>query len=163
MRIGISGHQNLGAVTVIDWTRTQMRYELGKRDFSCGLSSLASGADQLFAEVVLSLGKDLEAVIPCHNYEAAFTDSVSLEQFRKLKRKASTSYILDFKEPTEEAFYEGGRRIVELSDLMIFVWDGKPAEGHGGTADIVNYAREAGREHVWINPANRFSSTAPKS
>ena len=72
MKIGISGHQNLGSMNVVDWVRAQIKDELTKRDFSSGVSSLAEGADQLFAEVVLTLGKLLEVIIPCHNYESAF-------------------------------------------------------------------------------------------
>jgi hypothetical protein len=153
MRIGISGHQNLGTIRVIDWIRAQMNDELTKRDFTFGVTSLAEGADQLFAEAVLTLGKLLEVVIPCHNYESAFKNPVAAQQFRNLKHRASTCYVLDFQRPSEEAFYQAGRRIVEVSDLMIFVWNGKPAQGHGGTADTFDYANQLGREFVWINPA----------
>jgi hypothetical protein len=153
MRIGVSGHQNIGAIHVVDWVRAQITDELRKRQFVSGVSSLAEGADQLFAEIVLDLGKLLEVVIPCRNYETAFANPAAAEQFRDLKRRASTSSVLSFDEPCEEAFYQAGRRIVEISDLMIFVWNGRPAKGHGGTGDIVAYARELGREFIWINPA----------
>jgi hypothetical protein len=153
MRIGVSGHQNIGAIDVVDRVRAQVADELRKRPFISGVSSLAEGADQLFAEIVLNLGKLLEVVIPCRNYEAAFANPVAAKQFRELKKRAFTSSVLSFEEPCEEAYYQAGRRIVEVSDLMIFVWNGKPAKGHGGTADIVAYAQELGREFVWINPA----------
>ena len=153
MKIGISGHQNLGSTNVVDWVRVQIRTELTKRDFSSGVSSLAEGADQLFAEIVLTLGKLLEVVIPCRNYESAFKNPVAAQRFRNLKDKASTSYVLNFEGPSEEAFYQAGRSIVEASDLMVFVWNGKPAKGHGGTADIVGYAQQLDREFIWINPA----------
>jgi hypothetical protein len=152
MKIGISGHQNLGTADVIDWTRAQIREELRKRDFACGVSSLADGADQLFAAVVIDFGKVLEVVIPCRGYEAAFTNPVAAKRFRDLKQRASKSYVLDFEGPSEKAFYEAGKRVVDMSDLMIAVWNGKPAKGLGGTADIVAYARKA-RKPVWcINP-----------
>jgi len=160
LKIGISGHQNLGTADVIDWTRAQMRHELLKRDFACGLTSLADGADQLFAEVVLSLGKPLEVIIPCKNYEAAFTSLVARKRFRNLKHRVSKAYVLDFEHPSEEAFYQAGRRIVELSDLMIFVWNGKPAKGHGGTADIIAYADQSSRPYVRIDPTKAPTSRA---
>jgi hypothetical protein len=163
MKIGISGHQHLGSASVVEWVRAQIKAELTKRDFSSGVSSLAEGADQLFAEIVLTLGKVLEVVIPCRNYESAFKNPTAAQQFRSLKNKASASYVLNFEGPSEEAFYQAGRSIVEASDLMVFVWNGKSAKGHGGTAEIVDYAREAGRQYVWINPTNSFSSKAPKS
>jgi hypothetical protein len=41
---------------------------------------------------------------------------------------------------------------VDLSDLLIAVWDGKEAKGKGGTADIVRYARERDTEVVVLWP-----------
>ena len=120
-------------MNVVKWVRTQIKNELTKRDFSSGVSSLAEGADQLFAEIVLTLGKSLEVVIPCHNYESAFQNPIAAQQFRNLMNRASRSYSLHFEGPSEEAFYQAGRSIVEASDLMVFVWNGKPAKGHGDT------------------------------
>jgi hypothetical protein len=153
MKIGISGHQHLGSVNVVHRVRAQIKDELAKRDFSSGVSSLAEGADQLFAEVVLTLGKLLEVIIPCHNYESAFNNPIAAQEFRNLKNRASTCYVLNFEGPSEEAFYQAGCSIVDASDLMVFVWNGSPAKGHGGTADIVHYAQQLKREFVWINPA----------
>lgn len=48
---------------------------------------------------------------------------------------------------------EAGRRVVNLSDLLIAVWDGEVAKGKGGTVDIVCYARERGRNVVILWPA----------
>ncbi|HWX16200.1 MAG TPA: hypothetical protein VNY07_06405 [Chthoniobacterales bacterium] len=158
MKIGISGHQNLGPVNVVEWVRAQIRDELIRRDFSSGVSSLAEGADQLFAELVVTLGKLLEVVIPCRNYESAFKNPIAAQQFRSLKDKAVRSYILNFDGPSEEAFFQAGRSIVDASDLMVFVWNGKPAKGHGGTADIVDYAKQVDREFIWINPARAEAS-----
>src|SRR5207248_297203 len=129
MKIGISGHQDLGTTEVVNWVRAQITGELTKRDFVSGVSSLADGADQLFAEVVLALGKPLEVVIPCHGYEAAFTDPLAAQRFRQLKNRAAASSILLFEGPSEEAFYQAGRRIVDVSDFMLFVWNGKPSKG----------------------------------
>jgi len=36
----------------------------------------------------------------------------------------------------EDAYMAAGRRVVDLSDVMIAVWNAKPAKGKGGTADI---------------------------
>jgi hypothetical protein len=152
MKIGISGHQNLGTADVIDWTRAQMRDELRKRDFACGVSSLADGADQLFADVIIDFGKLLEVVIPCHGYEGAFTNPLAAKRFRDLKKKASKSYVLNFEGPSEKAFYEAGKRVVQLSDLLVAVWNGKPAAGLGGTADIVKYALGCNKDVLHINP-----------
>ena len=37
---------------------------------------------------------------------------------------------------------------------MIFVWDGKPAAGIGGTGDVVDYARALGKPLIVIDRAS---------
>lgn len=34
--------------------------------------------------------------------------------------------------------------LVGMADRLLAVWDGKPARGFGGTADVVAYARRVG-------------------
>ena len=53
--------------------------------------------------------------------------------------------------PTREAAYElAGHWIVEHSDILVALWDGEPARGQGGTADIVAFAVERARPILWI-------------
>ncbi|MGD1058024.1 MAG: DUF4231 domain-containing protein, partial [Solirubrobacteraceae bacterium] len=44
----------------------------------------------------------------------------------------------------EEAYDRAGRYIVDRSDVLIAIWDGREPQGHGGTAEIVEYARQCG-------------------
>jgi len=46
---------------------------------------------------------------------------------------------------------EAGESIVNEADVLVAVWDGKPAAGLGGTADVVTYARNLGKPLIWIN------------
>ncbi len=50
-----------------------------------------------------------------------------------------------------------GRAVADRSDLLLAVWDGAPAAGLGGTADIVRYAEERGKavEIIWPEGARR--------
>ncbi|MDP9110532.1 MAG: hypothetical protein M3M96_02725, partial [Candidatus Eremiobacteraeota bacterium] len=59
---------------------------------------------------------------------------------------------LPYDAPTGEAFLAAGKYLVENSDILFAVWDGEPSRGIGGTADVVSYARSAGRHIVRINP-----------
>lgn len=52
---------------------------------------------------------------------------------------------LPFSEPSEEAFYAAGKAVVDACDWLIAVWDGEPARGLGGSADVVAYARNRGK------------------
>ena len=51
-----------------------------------------------------------------------------------------------------EWVWAAGKAIAERSDLVLAVWDGRPAGGLGGTADVVKYARERGTTVAVIWP-----------
>jgi hypothetical protein len=103
---------------------------------------LAAGADQLFAELVVGRGGELRAVIPCAGYEETFADRRDKDRYRTLLNSATSVVELPFPSPSEEAYFAAGQRVVDSCDELVAVWDGLPAKGRGGTADIVAYARE---------------------
>ncbi len=149
---GITGHQ-----TIPEEALSRINLDLSKvlNQFSAGLigvTSLAAGADQLFAKKVLELGGKLNVVIPCSNYERTFSNHTDLECFLNLLNEAEKIETLDFAAPSEEAFLEAGYRVVDSSLMLIAIWDGRAAKGKGGTADIVNYARERNIEVLIIWP-----------
>jgi hypothetical protein len=146
MRLGISGHQDISPEIVSYVKPILTRLVNDQKDPVVGVSSLAAGADQLFGSVVLETDGSLHAIIPCDGYERTFTDAQALNQFRSLLARAETIETLPYPEPSEEAFLEAGRRVVDNSDLLIAVWDGKPAAGKGGTADVVEYAHDKNRQ-----------------
>lgn len=117
-----------------------------------GVCSLAVGSDQLFATEVLREGGQLHAVVPCKRYETTFAGSESLSRYESLLRRAVLVEFGAFPGPSEEAFFAAGKRVVTLSDRLLAVWDGKPARGRGGTADVVAYATALGKEVVVIWP-----------
>ena len=80
-------------------------------------------------------------VLPCAGYEASFKDPAGLERFLSLRSEAHTVERMEFPAPSEEAYLAAGRRVVECSDMLLAVWDGRPAKGKGGTADVVEHAR----------------------
>lgn len=117
-----------------------------------GICALAAGADQLFARLVIEQGGRLHVVIPCRGYETTFSTDEELAEFRSLLEQATEVERMEFPNPSERAFLAAGRRVADLSDRVIAVWDGKPARGLGGTADIVAYAREHQKATVVIWP-----------
>lgn len=147
--IGISGHQKAPGVV---WRLMESRvtHLLGSPPFR-GVSSLAAGADQKFADLVIRLGGDLLVVVPSDNYVASFERSTDRTRFEVLLNQAVSTERLDYDEPSEDAFLAAGRRVVDLCDLLVAVWDGLPAQGKGGTADVVAYARHQGKpvEVIW--------------
>lgn len=152
MRLGISGHQNLSPEVIAYVKPILIRLINERKNNLIGVSSLAAGADQLFAAVILEQGGSLHAIIPCRGYERTFSKKGSLDHFKLLLRKAHRIETLDHPKPSEEAFLNAGHSVVDNSDLLIAVWDGEPAVGKGGTADVVDYARSCGTEVKVIWP-----------
>ncbi|WP_211269041.1 hypothetical protein [Saccharothrix syringae] len=145
MIIGISGHQNLPEAArrrAEDDIRALLR---GQHEPFTGMASLAEGADQLFAELVLAAGGKLHAVIPSLAYETTFRGN-ALDTYLRLLDAAADTTRLPFDVPDESAYHAAGNYIVEHCDLLVAVWDGQPARGLGGTGDAVAHARMLGRE-----------------
>lgn len=117
-----------------------------------GVTSLAIGADTLFARLVLELGGALEAVVPFGDYEDRFADERDRQDYRSLLGRAARVEILQRHGTDEEAYYAAGKRVADLSALLILVWDGKPAAGLGGTADIAEYVRQSRKAIIHLNP-----------
>jgi hypothetical protein len=157
MVVGVAGHQDIpeSAAQFIETGIVQLLRRLGG-EFT-GASSLAAGADQLFAQVVQRLGGHLHVVIPSDGYETTFVDAGALGLFKLLLQKADTVETLNHTHPSDEAFLDAGRRIVDLSQVLVAVWDGLGARGVGGTADIVQYANKKGIEvvNVWPSGTDR--------
>jgi len=151
-RLGVTGHQVL-PTTVLALIKADLQEAVDRAGTNAtGVTSLAAGSDQLFAREVLAAGGQLYAVLPCQGYAATFDGSDQVT-YQDLLEQAETVETLPFAEPSEQAFYAAGRRVVDLCDLLLAIWDGQPARGLGGTADVVTYARQSGREVRVIWPA----------
>ncbi|MFC4586300.1 hypothetical protein [Sphaerisporangium corydalis] len=107
------------------------------------MSCLADGADQIFARVVLALGGTLEAVV-C---SASYRDDLPVDthdEYDMFMSAAEEIHRLRYAESSSESHMEGSRVMLDLAEELYAVWDGKPARGYGGTADVVAEARERG-------------------
>lgn len=144
IRIGVTGHQELPRSS-IDYITLGIREVLTAYDETIGLSSLAAGADQLFAEELLAVGGRLHAIIPAYGYSATL-DKRDAANYERLLAAAVRVTRLPFLVPTDAAYQAAGRWIAEHSDLLIAVWDGQPARGLGGTADAVAHAHRLNRD-----------------
>lgn len=156
MRIGVTGHQDREGA---DWACVEraLRKELAHlTDAREAFSSLAAGTDQLFTETALGLGIPVTAVIPLTGYERFF-ESQALARYRQLLGQCRR-LDLDWKGDEERAFFEAGKYIVQHVDTIFAVWDGKEAEGLGGTADVVNFARKSGKRIIHLNPLTQSVS-----
>ena len=153
-QVGITGHQRLDDPEAWSWVTGVMRVELSAvTPPLVGVTSLAIGADQLFARLVLERGGKLHAVLPFADIERSFFPA-EVPVYRELVAQ-STVEVLRTAGTDEDAYLAAGLRIVELSDVLFAVWDGKPAKGKGGTADVVSYATSRRLPFVHIDPISR--------
>lgn len=156
-RIGITGHRDLD-----EPTRGMVRSVLRSivRAYSpaelVGVTCLADGADTLFAQAVTAHGGRLEVVVPSARYRECLP-APHRRVYDDLLSEAAIVHRLDHVEPGPTAYSAGGERMLALIDRLVAVWDGLPARGVGGTAEVVAAACARGLpvEVVWPSGARR--------
>ncbi|KIE24638.1 hypothetical protein LK08_23695 [Streptomyces sp. MUSC 125] len=142
--MGITGHRGLRTEV-----EAQVRFLLADQvkayesaDLT-GVSCIADGPDSWFAEAVLKHGGRLEVVVPAAEYREGLPDWHH-PVYDWLISRAADVHHTGLTESTSEAHQAGSEILVGLVDELIAVWDGKPARGYGGTADVVAYAERTG-------------------
>jgi len=143
-RIAISGHRGLSSA-VEDFVDRKIRDELSRFDPGdlVGLSCLADGADQIFARAIVDLGGKLEVFVPALQYRESLP-AQALDEYDDLLSRAVKVHNLDHVESTSESHMGASVQMLDSADLVFAVWDGNPARGFGGTADVVSRAEEIG-------------------
>jgi len=130
------------------------------------LSPLAEGADRVAARAILAYpGARLDVVLPLSmdDYLEDFETEESKLEFHELIGESRRPVELrhrrirdDRHDPDSQAelrkdcYKSAGQYVVDHCDLLIALWDGEPARGRGGTAEIVTYACEQRRPVIRI-------------
>jgi hypothetical protein len=120
-----------------------------------GVTGLAAGADSVFADVVLAHEGALHVVLAYADFEQSLTSDDDRSTYRRLLASASTGETLAVDGADEDAYLAEGRRVVALSQLLIAVWDGEPARGVGGTAEVVDEALRTATPVAHLDPIRR--------
>ncbi|MFE5561242.1 hypothetical protein [Streptomyces sp. NPDC056544] len=144
MRVGITGHRGLNAEVE---AQVKALLEQTVREFPAGelvaVSCIADGPDAWWAETVLAHGGCIEAVVPAQEYRQNLPES-HWPVYDRLHDDAIEVHHTSMTTSDSAAHMAGSEVLVGLSDLLLAVWDGKPAWGYGGTADVVAYAERTG-------------------
>jgi hypothetical protein len=169
--IGVTGHRRLKAPERIARSVREVLAQLdalldGRAHRYRVLSSLAEGADRLVAGAVLDWqGVAPDALVarselfvalpmPEASYLLTFdraSREASVREFTALRQRAAEVVQVADAPDRHEAYERAGRFVGDRCDVLVAVWDGKPAHGRGGTAEIVAYARARGRAVVRID------------
>ncbi|NIY67586.1 hypothetical protein [Streptomyces malaysiensis] len=143
MRLGITGHRGLPPETE-RLVRRALREEVaGHGPGLVGVSCIADGPDAWFAELVLASGGRLEVVVPAEKYREGLPEEHH-QTYDRLVQQAADIHRTGMVESDSRAHMAGSEILVGVVDELIAVWDGQPARGYGGTADVVAYAERTG-------------------
>ncbi|HEY4123394.1 MAG TPA: DUF4231 domain-containing protein [Rhizomicrobium sp.] len=173
LRFGISGHRTLGEAdaarvhdslaSLFGAARDELQQLSAKhRELFRGdgailrlISPLAEGSDRVAAEAALAKGFALECPLPFARdlYEADFQTEASRKAFHSLLARASNVFELEETRGTDDnrAYEAAGLMTLRQCDILIAVWNGKPAVGRGGTAEIVAHAIDSNIPIVWVH------------
>lgn len=171
-RIGVTGHKTLKNEVVL---RQSVKKVLSLIDeilsinlkhtryiFSV-ISPLAEGADRLVAGEVIdrevSTGIDEQVLdvvlpLPLDEYMQDFKTEGSKKEFKAFISKAKSVITLENASSRDAAYENVGHYVVDNCDFLIAIWDEKTAAGKGGTAEIVEYARNVGKHIFRIHSEN---------
>lgn len=118
-----------------------------------GVSSAAAGSDLGFARAVLQRGMAWHALLPMPATD--FRDDFDEDTWRhaeELLASAESVAVVAGEVSREEAYLDCGIETVNACDVLVALWDGEPARGRGGTAEMVAYARELAKPLVVVDP-----------
>ena len=142
-RIAVTGHVHVDG-EVAEWVTRRLTERLGAVAGARlhGITCLAEGADQIFAQVVLALRGTFEVVLPARDYAARMALTDNAPTFAALLRRARSVQTMPFETSGREAYLAASRAMLDRCDLVLAVWDGRPSRRVGDTADVVAKARE---------------------
>jgi hypothetical protein len=152
-RLAVTGHRGLAADTerlIDDAVRTQLAHR-ADTDL-IGLSCLADGADMIFARAVLDAGGRLTVYVPALAYRSSLP-SGQRPGYDALLARATRIVRLPHTDVTIESYVDASVAMVGAADELLAVWDGRPARGPGGTADVVATAHRRGIPVTVLWPA----------
>jgi hypothetical protein len=165
LRIGVTGHRVLAKVervtAGIEKALAHIEASHPGRPLVV-VSSLAEGADRLVVEAVLRRPIAwLEAVLPLpkSNYVKDFATPESREAFAGLIARAAVVTELPARATNDEAYAAANNRLLEGLDVLVAVWNGKGAQGKGGTGEVVARARARRLPLAWVHAGNRKPGT----
>ncbi len=174
LRLGLIGHRHLENPDLVgqavrDLLRGPLLKDLALEPTQArktpivlaAVTNLADGADRLLAKIVLEQsGTCLEVILPfaADVYRKTMDSDAQRDDFDTMLGKDRSPRVLRQEtQPSDEesrqlAYRDAARELLNNRDVVIAVWDGKPAEGPGGTGETVGIARERGRPLFIVSP-----------
>lgn len=109
-------------------------------------TGLASGADQIAAKSARSSGYSVHAILPFSpdDYRHDFEIGDELDEFERALDAADEIVALPGdRAAADDAYLRVGKTMIETADVIVAIWDGQEGRGPGGTAHVVELARQS--------------------
>ena len=121
------------------------------------VTGLAEGTDHVGTETGIALGYATAAVLPFPReiYLDDFPDAAGRARYERLLAATECVFELPGSRADEgEAYALVASGINAQADLLVAVWDGLPARGRGGTAEVITAALAHGKPvvHIPLDP-----------
>jgi hypothetical protein len=165
IRVGVTGHRILAEIEKIDAGVEEALRRIEQafpNEPMTVISALAEGADRIVARHVLARPAARLVVplpLPKSDYMTDFKDEESQQEFLSLLERADEIIDLSVVGTRDQGYEAAGEYVLNNSDLLITIWDGKVAQGQGGTGSMVARARERRLPIAWVHAGNREPST----
>ena len=160
LSIGVSGHRNINDTEkvsiLVDKALNKIVTTFDERPLQI-ISPLAEGADRLVVWRAFAT-YDIQLIVPLpfalSEYMHDFSSITSQAEFLTLLKEASRIIELPYAGTREDGYLAAGIYVLDHSDVLISIWDGKPAQGVGGTGEIVKKARNRKLPIVWVHTSD---------
>lgn len=154
--IGVTGHRvivHLEPVSIgVDKALRKIRKSFPGEGLTI-VSPLAEGADRLVVLRVMEM-EDVHLIVPLplemNDYLSDFKAESSKMDFLHLLNRADKVVNLPPGQDRTASYLAAGLYVLENCDVLITVWDGQPAQGPGGTGQIVADARDRMMPIAWV-------------
>lgn len=148
IRVGVTGLRDLSVFDIAELKKSISKVLEAikqRNDKIIMLNSIASGADQLCAQVGLSMDCDLVCPLPFEEYRNDFCAG-DQKLYDLILEKASDSFVVSDDTNIDAAYLAAGKYIVEHCDEMLAIWDGRPQTSICGTEAVIEYAKLLGKQ-----------------
>jgi len=166
LTLGVTGHRDLveAEVPAVE-ARLAEFFELLENRYPDTplrlITPLAEGADRVAARVARQRGIELVVPLPLpvDDYEQDFADAESRQEFRSLLAGSTEVDVgagrAHHESGRDHAYAQAGIYSVDHCQILVAVWDGKPAEQGGGTADVIEYHQFGDMARLGLDPSER--------
>lgn len=140
--------------------RKEIERQITESGVTAFISGMAIGVDMYAAEIVLELKAvypelTLEAAVPCASQADKWSAAMQ-KRYRDILRRCDKTTLIQ-RDYDNDCMHKRNRYMVDSSDTVIAVWNGRPS----GTGKTVRYAVNQGKTVTVIDPVT-FSITIEK-